>query len=61
MKQVEIEELQQAMREVIDGGDPLDFVNAFLRRPPEAPIFPREYWEHRICCVAEMLSKMRVD
>lgn len=59
MKQVELKELEEAIRKVVNGGDPLDFVNAFFRRPAEAPTFPRDYWEHRICCVAEMLTRVK--
>lgn len=58
MKQVELVELQRAISKVLNGGDPLYFVNAFFRCPPEAPVFPVEYWQHRICCVADMLSKV---
>ncbi len=46
------------MRSALRGGDPLDFVNAFFRSPLEAPRFPRDYWEKRVCAVAEMLPEI---
>lgn len=57
-KQVEIRELREAMRRALLGGDPIDFVNAFFRRPPDAPTFPHDYWEKRVCAVAEMLPEI---
>jgi hypothetical protein len=58
MKQVGITELRESIQDVLKGGDPLDFVNAFFRNPLGAPTFPREYWERRVCAVAEMLSEI---
>jgi hypothetical protein len=60
-KQVEIPQLKAAITEVLKGGDPLDFVNAFFRCPTEAPHFPREYWEKRICAVAELMSECQAE
>lgn len=57
-KQVELAELQASIEKVLTGGDPLAFVNAFFRCPLEAPAFPRQYWERRICAVAEMMSSI---
>lgn len=56
IKQEGLDRLQQAINKVLRGGDPLDFVNAFYCRPPEVSDFPSEYWERRICAVAEMLA-----
>lgn len=47
------------MNSVLDGGDPLQFVNWFLTRPPEAENLTDSYWVQRICAVAEMMRGAR--
>jgi len=54
--QVCIPELEAAMNFVLDGGDPLEFVNWFLKRPPEVENLHNDYWVHRICTVAAMMQ-----
>jgi hypothetical protein len=58
-KQVCLDELKQSIHKVIEGGDPLDFVNAFFCRPEKEPGLPTAYWQKRICAVAEFLSKVK--
>lgn len=57
--QVCIPELEAAINSVLDGGDPLEFVNWFLTRPPEAENLTDSYWVQRVCAVAEMMQGAR--
>lgn len=55
MKQHELEKLEKAVKRA---EDPLDIVNAFIKRPIDVPMMD-EYWQHRICCLAEMIIRNR--
>jgi len=51
MKQPELAKLRIALA----SKDALDIVNAFMVRPPEVEEIMPEYWEHRLCALAEMI------
>lgn len=53
MKQPGLERL----RESLSSRDPLDIVNAFICTPAiDMPMLP-DYWEHRICALAELIAE----
>lgn len=65
MRQVGIPELEESITRVLNGSDPLNFVNAFIQQPlgvapfPAGPLSgPDNYWLGRICAVAELLAKI---
>lgn len=50
------------LRESLLSNDPLDIVNAFIKIPLdyEGDMLP-DYWEHRICALAELIVEMRKE